>query len=53
MKTGYKTLITLTEILNNSSKTTNTILKEGKENFSKNDIWLADIEQLQNFECEE
>lgn len=26
---------------------------EEKENFSKNDIWLADIEQLQNFECEE
>ncbi|MGN1298668.1 MAG: multiprotein-bridging factor 1 family protein [Candidatus Scatovivens sp.] len=38
-----------TDIMLEMLKCTN----EEKENFSKNDIWLADIEQLQNFECEE
>ena len=40
MKNGYKILITLTNVLNNTFETTNQILEAGKETFSKNEEYI-------------
>ena len=40
MKNGYKILTTLTSTLNESESLINSILKEGKDNFSNNDDYI-------------